>query len=93
MSMTISNHTHQLLVQSNKLSNWLDAQIDGLKIASSFRFRAAGACLDLAMEHQKSIALLVSSHLYGAAFCLMRPLCESYVRAQPKTKLNDFSPL
>ena len=80
LSMSMSNDTRQLLLKSDKLSNWLDAQIDGLEISSNFRFRAAGGCLDLAMEHQKAIALLVSRHLYGAAFCLMRPVCESYVR-------------
>lgn len=70
----------QLIVNSEKLINWLDTKIDGLEISSEFRFRAAGGCFDLAMEYQKAIVLLVSNCLYGAGFCLMRPIYESYVR-------------
>ena len=81
-TMPIDTRTdvQQLIVKSQTLINWMDGKIHGLEISSDFRFLAAGGCLDLAMEYQKAIVLLVSDCLYGAAFCLMRPIYESYVR-------------
>jgi hypothetical protein len=40
----------------------------------------AGACLDMAIEHQKSIAMLMENELYGSAHTLLRAAIEAYVR-------------
>lgn len=65
---------------SEQLIQWLDQKIDGLEIKSDDRSRIAGGCLDIALEHQKSIVLLSAHHLYGSAAALVRIIFESYVR-------------
>jgi len=70
----------QLITQSENLINWIDKTIDGIGIPSETRFRIAGGCLDVALEHHKAIVLLIKHHLYGSAFALVRSLFESYVR-------------
>lgn len=66
--------------ESEALIQWLDSRIHGLQMPSSFRFRLAGGCLDVALEHQKAIVLLISGELYGSAFAISRLLLEAYVR-------------
>jgi hypothetical protein len=74
--MNIANHVHE----SETLIQWLDSRIHGLQMPSSFRFRLAAGCLDVALEHQKAIVLLISGDLYGSAFAISRVLLEAYVR-------------
>lgn len=66
--------------QSEHLIYWLDDLIDGLSIPSSDRARIAGACLDMALEHQKAIVLTTSGKLHGTAYSLIRSEFEAYIR-------------
>lgn len=68
------------IAKAVELIQWLDSQIDGVKIPSELRSRVAGGCLDVALEHQKAIVLLVAQGLYGSAFALARLTFEAYVR-------------
>ena len=66
--------------ESEELIQWLDSNIDGLDIPSSDRMRLAAGCLDMALEHQKSIVLLIANSLFGSAAALVRSEFEAYVR-------------
>lgn len=72
--------TEQAIRHSEDLITWIDKNIDGINIPSETRFRLAGGCLDVALEHHKAVVLLIKYHLYGSAFAMVRPLFESYVR-------------
>lgn len=66
--------------KAEKLTRWLDSRLDGLTIRSGHRSRLAAGCLDLALEHQKSIVFLVTNRFYGSAFSLVRLTFEAFVR-------------
>jgi len=66
--------------KSEQLIQWLDQNIHGLEIKSDDRSRLAAGCLDIALEHQKSIVLLTEHRLYGSAATLVRLIFEAYVR-------------
>jgi hypothetical protein len=66
--------------RSEALIQWLDIAIDRTELQANDRGRIAGACLDLAMEHQKAIVLLAAHQLFGSAFALVRSVFEAYVR-------------
>lgn len=70
----------EAIIESEALIQWLDKQIDGLKISSEERMRLAVGCLDMALEHQKAIVLLVAKKIYGSAFSLARLIFEAYVQ-------------
>ena len=64
--------TAKLVKETEELISWLDKSIDGVEIKNEARSRLAGACLVIALEHQKAIMLLVKHSLYGPAFALVR---------------------
>lgn len=66
--------------EAEELIQWLDSNIDGLDIPANDRMRLAAGCLDMALEHQKSIALLTANSLFGSASALVRLEFEAYVR-------------
>lgn len=66
--------------ESEQLIQWLDSNIDGLDIPSNDRTRLAAGCLDMALEHQKSIVLLTANSLFGSAASLVRLEFEAYIR-------------
>ena len=66
--------------KSESLIQWMDQKIDGLEISSDDRTRISAACFDIALEHQKSIVLLIAHSLFGSAFSLVRILFEAYIR-------------
>ena len=68
------------LRKSQQLIQWLDSKVDGLEIPSNDRMRLAAGCLDMALEHHKSIILLTANSLHGSAAALVRLLFEAYVR-------------
>lgn len=68
------------IIKSEALIQWMDQRIDGLEIRSDERTRISAACFDVALEHQKSIVLLIANHLVGSAFSLVRVLFETYIR-------------
>jgi len=70
----------QKISNSELLIQWLDAKVDGVAIPSNLRCRLAGGCLDVVLEHQKSILLLVDHQLIGSAFALVRLIFEAYIR-------------
>jgi len=66
--------------QAERLAQELDRRIDGLEVSSDLRFRLAGGCLDVALEHHKAVVLLIARSLHGSAIAMLRPLFEAYVR-------------
>lgn len=66
--------------EAEELIQWLDSNIDGLDIPANDRMRLAAGCLDMALEHQKSIVLLTANSLFGSAAALVRLEFEAYVR-------------
>jgi hypothetical protein len=66
--------------QAERLAQTLDRHIDGLEIGSALRYRLAGSCLDVALEHHKAVVLLIARHLPGSAFSIMRLQFEAYIR-------------
>lgn len=73
-------HRMKSIEHSEKLIQWIESKIDGLSFISDDRSRIVAACFDIALEHQKAIIVLLSRHMYGAAFSLLRILFEAYVR-------------
>lgn len=59
---------------------WIDERASGVTLPADERSLLAIGCLDVAIEHQASIALLHSSECYGSVFALLRVLAESLVR-------------
>lgn len=62
------------------LAQTLDRHIDGVEINSALRYRLAGGCLDMALEHHKAVLLLIARHLQGSAVSILRLQFEAYVR-------------
>lgn len=62
------------------LINWLDRLIEGLSIPTNDRSILVAGCLDMALEHHKSIVLTTSASFYGSAFALIRLEFEAYIR-------------
>jgi hypothetical protein len=59
---------------------WIDGNTHAADYPPEPRLQIAGACLDMAIEHQAAIALLMKSQLYGSAHTLLRAAIEAYVR-------------
>lgn len=66
--------------QSENLIHWLDRLIEGLSIPSNDRAKIATSCLDVALEHYKSIVLTTTVSFHGSAFALVRLEFEAYIR-------------
>jgi hypothetical protein len=66
--------------KSEALIQRMDQRINGLEIGADERTRISAACFDIALEHQKAIALLIANQLIGTAFSLVRLLFEAYIR-------------
>lgn len=66
--------------KSENLTHWIDSKVDGFEVPSILRFRLSAGCIDQALEHQKSIILLVRYKHFGSALALVRLIFESYVR-------------
>lgn len=69
------------LAKLEEAIQWQDRKIDGIRIPSDERTRIVAGLIDLALEHEKSIGILVERKLYGSVFALVRPLFEAYIRA------------
>jgi len=70
------------IVASLATEEWLAATIHGLKCRRvDDRARLAMALFDLVHEYQSSINTLLQTNRSGAAFALVRPLWESFLRA------------
>jgi hypothetical protein len=70
----------QEIRRAEQLIQVLDRQIHDMPVNASLRNKLAGACFDMAVEHQKAIVTLVANNLNGSAFALIRALFESYIR-------------
>ena len=70
----------ELLTRSEKILDWLDQNIDGLKIESTDRVRLSGACFDQVQEHARATCLLLRHRLTGSAFSLVRVTFETFCR-------------
>lgn len=76
MTLTLAERVDQ----SEKLIQWLDKRIEKLSIPAKHRARVAASCLDVSLEHHKSIVLLTRESYYGSAFALIRLQFEAYIR-------------
>lgn len=63
------------------LVDWIDKHLEGLKWPSDDRSVIAASCLDVLLEHHRSVVLLIQNGFYGSAFALVRSVFECYVRA------------
>lgn len=69
-----------LIKRSEVIIQKIDATLHGAEISSDTRHRLAGACLDVAIEHQKAIVVLINRKFFGSAFALVRAQFETYIR-------------
>lgn len=69
-----------LIKRSEEIIQKIDATLHGAEISSDARHRLAGACLDVAIEHQKAIVVLINRKFFGSAFALVRAQLETYIR-------------
>lgn len=70
----------KLIKRSEDIVQRIDAALHGAAISSDARHLLAGACLDVAIEHQKAITILISRKFFGSAFALIRAQFETYIR-------------
>jgi len=66
--------------QSEDLIHWLDRFIEGKSVPFNDRAIIAAGCLNLSLEHHKSIVLTTTAEFYGSAFALVRLQFEAYLR-------------
>ncbi|MCU1317499.1 MAG: hypothetical protein JWN63_2821 [Candidatus Acidoferrum typicum] len=59
---------------------WIDAHSSTVNYPPTLGPMIAGGCLDMAIEHQASVAVLAEQQLYGSAHTLLRSAIEAYVR-------------
>jgi hypothetical protein len=85
-----------LIKRSEEIIQKIDATLHGAAISSDARHRLSGACLDVAIEHQKAIVVLINRKFYGSAFALVRAQFETYIRGlwlercATDTEVDDF---
>ena len=86
------------LMHSGQLVDWIQHLLDGIGISSQTRYRLAGGCLHVALEHHGAIRILSSPEfkLYGSAWALVRIQLEAYLRGSwlaycaNDNQLSDF---
>ena len=71
----------KFIIKFEETIQWQDQKIHGVEIPNKERDRVVAGLIDLALEHEKSISVLVHRKLYGSVFALLRPLFEAYIRA------------
>jgi uncharacterized protein DUF6988 len=76
----VTNVVNKHVAQSEDLIIWLDRFIERLSIPTNDRAVIVACCLDVALEHHKSIVLTTTESYYGSAFALIRLEFEAYVR-------------
>ena len=59
----------------------IDRELEGLSYDANDRNNLSAALFDIAIDHAKSIIVLLESSLYSSAYALTRPMFESFVRA------------
>jgi len=72
LSETVSRAEH--------IIQWLDQKIEGMQFVVDRRTAFAVPCFDVAVEHYKSIVLLIANQLPASGLALVRLLFESYIR-------------
>ena len=75
-------HQPATLARATSLAALLSAKLQEQPMPENLRNRMAGACFAIALEHHQAVTVLVAQKqpLYSAAFALVRPIYESYVR-------------
>lgn len=66
--------------RSKNLLRWYDQRINGLEVLNEENKQLSVPFFDIAIEHHKSIILLIEYKFFGSAFSLVRVLLESYVK-------------
>jgi hypothetical protein len=69
-----------LIAKAFELHDWIAQRLDGLDIPRERKILLAVSCYDVVIEHHIGIATLLSSHINGSAFALIRPTFETFVR-------------
>ncbi len=70
----------QHIQRTHDTLDWIDSRVNGVVLPADIRSRLAAACLHQALEHSRSIIVLIERQLTGSAFALVRSLFESFVR-------------
>ena len=66
--------------RSEDLIHWLDRFVEGKSVPTNDRVIIVAGCLNLSLEHHKSIVLTTTTEFYGSAFALVRLQFEAYIR-------------
>lgn len=69
------------LTKLEEIIQWQDQKIHGTQITIDSRIRIISGLIDLALEHEKSIGILIARRMFGSVFALVRPLYEAYIKA------------
>jgi hypothetical protein len=59
----------------------IDNELEGLSYDANDRNNLSSALFDIAIDHSKSIIILLENGIYSSAYSLVRPMFESFVRA------------
>ena len=79
-SLDESEEVKKAIRELQGVTAWIQQATHGMELPADRRARMAFGCLDLAIEHQAGIAVLVGQPYWGAAFALVRPLLDAFVR-------------
>lgn len=71
---------NERISQSENLIHWLDRLIEGKSVPTNERAVIVAGCLNLSLEHHKSIVLTTTAEFYGSALALVRLQFEAYIR-------------
>ncbi len=59
----------------------IDSELEGLSYSVNNRNNLSAALFDIAIDHAKSIVILIENNIHSSAYALVRPMFESFVRA------------
>ena len=71
----------QILQESREIHTWTISSLDDILFPVNKRLLLSIAAFDVVLDHFTGITALTENRVYGAAFALVRPLFETFVRA------------
>ena len=71
----------QILQESREIHAWTISSLDDIPFPVNKRLLLSIAAFDVVLDHFTGITALIEKRVYGAAFALVRPLFETFVRA------------
>lgn len=78
----MEDKVQNVILESEEINQWIGSkiEIENLQVNSAPRERASCACFSIAIQHHRSIVLLISKDLTGSACALLRPMSEACIR-------------